>query len=214
MVVPSAMTGEEFLARTSRSGLVDPARLSALALALGRSLHLSAQELSDLLVRERLLTPFQAQEVLRGRELGLVVSGKYHVLALLGSGGMGRVFLASHVRMRRLVALKMLPEEQLQMPGALERFEREARAVASLNHPNVVKAYDIDQHHDTPVLVMEYVDGKNLEEIVAEQGRLSVEHAVHFVRQAAVGLQYAFEKAGLIHRDIKPGNLLLERTGT
>src|SRR5262249_5685100 len=98
-------------------------------------------------------------------------------------------------------------------PAALNRFLREARAVAALDHPNIVHAYDIDQDNDLHFLVMEYVDGSNLQDLVKKVGPLEVTRACHYIRQAALALQHAHEK-GLVHRDVKPGNILVDRAGT
>src|SRR3954471_9740033 len=125
---------------------------------------------------------------------------------------MGAVYLCEHTLMKRLVALKVLPVEKLEDPSNLERFHREARAVAALDHPNIVRAYDIDQHEKLHFLVMEYVDGNSLQEIVARHGPMDPVRAAHYIAQAAVGLQHAHE-LGMVHRDVKPGNLLLDRTG-
>src|SRR5437764_11856617 len=115
--------------------------------------------------------------------------------------------------MRRRVAVKVLPAAKAEDPSALQRFYREARAVAALDHPNIVRAYDIDQDDKLHFLVMEYVDGSSLQEIVKKGGPMDILRSSHYVRQAAVGLQHAHE-SGLVHRDIKPGNLLVDRTGT
>src|SRR5262249_14601308 len=115
--------------------------------------------------------------------------------------------------LRRRVALKVLPAAQADNPTYLERFYREGRAVASLDHPNIVKVHDIDHDGKLHFLVMEYVDGNSLQHIVQLFGRMDVVRATHYVAQAARGLQHAHE-AGLVHRDVKPGNLLLERQGT
>ena len=97
-------------------------------------------------------------------------------------------------------------------PVGLERFYREARAVAALDHPNIVRAYDIDQDDNLHFLVMEYVDGSNLQDLVKKVGPLDPIRACHYIYGAAVGLQHAHE-IGLVHRDIKPGNILVDRTG-
>src|SRR5207248_8560853 len=106
----------------------------------------------------------------------------------LGSGGMGCVYLCEHVLMRRRVALKVLPLTQAKDPAALERFYREARAVAALDHPNIVRAHDIDHEDNLHFLVMEYVDGSSLQEIVKKHGPMDAVRAAHYVRQAARGL--------------------------
>ncbi|MBV9125729.1 MAG: serine/threonine protein kinase, partial [Planctomycetes bacterium] len=131
----------------------------------------------------------------------------------VGAGGMGAVFLCEHKVMRRRVALKILPLEAAESPSSLERFHREARAVAQLHHPNIVAAYDVDQDGKVHFLVMEYVEGSSLQELVKRTGPLSPVRAAHYIRQAAVGLAHA-HAAGLVHRDIKPANLIVDRTGT
>src|SRR6267378_2352289 len=126
---------------------------------------------------------------------------------------MGDVYLCEHIRMGRKVALKVLPRQQAEDPASLERFYREAKAVALLDHPNIVRAHDIDHEDKLHFLVLEFVDGVNLHDFVKKNGTLSPARAAHYIRQAALGLQHAHE-AGLVHRDIKPGNLLLDRQGT
>src|SRR5262249_19067307 len=130
----------------------------------------------------------------------------------LGAGGMGQVYKAWQKRLNRTVALKLIrPELIEQNPGAIRRFRREALAVAQLSHPNIVSIYDADESDGTHFIVLEYVDGPDLERLVREGGPLSVAMACDYIRQAALGLQHAHE-AGLVHRDIKPGNLLVSRS--
>ena len=138
---------------------------------------------------------------------------KYRLLELLGVGGMGAVYLCEHTLMKRLVALKVLPVEKLDDPSALERFYREARAVAALDHPNIVRAYDIDKYEQAP-LPGHGVRGRDAASRRSSPGtgRCDPVRAAHYVAQAADGLQHAHE-LGMVHRDIKPGNLLLDRTG-
>jgi serine/threonine protein kinase len=140
--------------------------------------------------------------------------GKYKVLERIGAGGMGLVFLCEHQVMRRRVAVKVLPTVKAGENAARERFEREARVVANLDHPNLVRAYDSDKDGELRFLVMEYVDGSSLQEIVKRHGPMDVTRACHYVRQAADGLDYAFRVAELIHRDVKPANILVDRGGT
>jgi serine/threonine protein kinase len=136
---------------------------------------------------------------------------RYRIVRLLGRGGMGAVYEALHTVMDRPVALKVMRPEFTENPAALERFRREVKAAAQLVHPNIVTAYDAEQVGNTHFLVMEYVNGSTLAEVVASDGPLPIDVAVDYMAQAACGLQYAFEK-GMIHRDIKPQNLM--RTGT
>lgn len=138
----------------------------------------------------------------------------YRLLRLLGRGGMGSVYLAKHERIGKLVALKLIKSERLQEEKTKARFEREMRAMGALEHANLVKAIDAGEHEGRMYLAMEYVDGASTGEIVRAMGQLSRQDACEIVRQAAVGLQYAFEKLeAFVHRDIKPSNLLLGRNG-
>ena len=138
---------------------------------------------------------------------------QYEVQQELGHGGMGTVYLARNKMMDRLEVLKVVNEAMLDRPGAAERFLREIRSAAKLNHPNVVTAYNALQVGDLLVFAMEYVPGKDLVQVVnAQGGALPVINACYYIQQAALGLQSAFEK-GMVHRDIKPGNLILARDG-
>jgi serine/threonine protein kinase len=165
------------------------------------------RELARELVRRDWLTPFQVAKLARGRG-GDLVLGKYILLERLGEGGMGQVFKARHRVMDRLVALKIIRPELLDHASAVRRFHQEIRAVAQLSHPNIVTAHDADQDGNTHFLVMEYVQGIDLKKLVQSSGRLGVRQACGYIRQAALGLQHAYER-GLVHRDLKPGNLLL-----
>ena len=133
--------------------------------------------------------------------------GDYSIKKLLGSGGMGQVFLAEHTRMQRVVALKMLPVERMQDDEAVERFYEEVRAASRLMHPNIVTAFDAGEDNGYHYLAMEFVDGMTLTSVVSHRGPLSVGEAASVVRQAALGLLHA-HRAGIVHRDVKPGNLM------
>ena len=170
------------------------------------------REFADALIHEGVLTNFQAEKLIAGRWRGFLISGKYRLLERLGAGGMGAVYLCEHIMMGRRVALKILPVQQAEDPSSLTRFYREARAVARLDHPNIVRAHDIDRDDKLHFLVLEFVDGCNLHDFIRRNGTMSPARAAHYIRQAALGLQHAHE-GGLVHRDIKPGNLLLDRTG-
>jgi serine/threonine-protein kinase len=161
------------------------------------------------LVEWGVLTRFQAELLLAGRSSGFVL-GQYRILDQLGQGGMGRVFKALHLRMHRTVALKVLAPQVMQSEKAKRLFQREVRATGQLSHPNIVTAYDANHVHGRYFLVMEYVDGLNLDQLVRQRGRLPVGLACDLIRQAALGLQYAYER-GTVHRDIKPANLIAQR---
>jgi serine/threonine protein kinase len=133
------------------------------------------------------------------------------ILALLGYGGMGAVYKARQVRLDRLVALKVLPAEASRDPSFAERFTREARALARLNHPHIVGVHDFGEHEGLFYFIMEYVDGANLRRLLAD-GPLSPALALQIIPQICDALQYAHEE-GIVHRDIKPENILLDQKG-
>ncbi len=195
------------------TGLLSQGQIGKLTSELLPNLSEDPQELAYALVQRGWLTSYQAEQSLQGMTRQLVLGG-YRLLEPLGAGGMGQVFKAWQKRLNRIVALKLIrPELMEQNPAAVRRFKREALAVAQLNHPNIVSIYDFDEADGTHFIVLEYVDGPDLERLVQENGPLPVSLACDFVRQAALGLQHAHE-AGLVHRDIKPGNLLIARSAT
>ncbi|NQU36679.1 MAG: serine/threonine protein kinase [Actinobacteria bacterium] len=217
------LTADKFLELVGKSKLVDHDRWSRFVADLDAQTdsdstresepETDAGGLADRLVDEALLTRWQADKLLEGRHKGFMV-GKYKLLGHLGTGGMSTVYLAEHLLMHRRVAIKVLPKAR----GAdtessyLERFHREAQAIASLDHVNIVRAYDIDNEGDTHYLVMEYIDGLDLNIIVRDSGTLDYITAARYIKQAARGLQYA-HSVGLIHRDVKPANLLVDSEG-
>jgi serine/threonine protein kinase len=138
--------------------------------------------------------------------------GQYRLLSHLSSGGMSQVYLGEHVVMRRRVAIKVLPAPLVKHASCLERFLREAQVIASLDHPNIVKAHHVDKDGPFYYLVMEYVDGQDLDELVHAQGSLGCEQAVDYIIQAAAGLAHAHQRS-IIHRDVKPGNLIVDSHG-
>jgi tRNA A-37 threonylcarbamoyl transferase component Bud32 len=137
---------------------------------------------------------------------------RYRIVRQLGQGGMGVVYQAEHKIMDRLVAVKVIIHTLLDSPEAAERFTREVKAAAKLDHPNIVRAFDAEQAGELQLLAMEYVEGRSLADVLAKKGPLPVAHACHYARQAALGLQHAHER-GMVHRDIKPHNLMLTAKG-
>jgi len=211
MAAPS--TVDEFVELIRKSAVLDEPRLSSYVQKLKNDLA-TPKELSlvaGLFVRDGLLTYFQAEQFLQGRWKRFTI-GKYKVLEKIGSGGMGQVFLCEHKLMRRRVALKVLPTVKAADPSSLDRFYREARAVAALDHINIVRAYDIDQDDNLHFLVMEYVDGASMQDMIRKSKRMDITRACHYMYWSAIGLQHA-HASGLYHRDIKPGNILVDRTG-
>jgi urea transport system substrate-binding protein len=143
---------------------------------------------------------------------GLRDHPRYRILGLLGRGGMGTVFQAEHRLLERPVVIKVLRPELIGDEELLQRFQREARLAAKLAHPNVVTVYEAEQVGPTHLLVMEFIEGQTLAELLRKRGPLPVAVACELVRQAAVGLQHVHEQ-GLVHRDIKPSNLIVTDGG-
>ncbi len=212
MSAPS--TADDLLDLIRRSGIVDERTLAAYL--RGREadggLPANPREAADELIRDAVLTHFQAEQFLLGKWKGFSI-GKYKILERIGVGGMGQVFLCENTLLRRRVAVKVLPPAKAEHPSALGRFYREARAAGSLEHRNIVRTHDIDQDGDLHFIVMEYVDGTNLLDVVKRFGPLPVGRAADYARQVATGLDYAYRN-GIIHRDVKPGNILIDRHGT
>ncbi len=190
------------------SGLLSADQVAgARAVAGGDSKTLAAH-----LVREGLLTPFQVRQLRAGATSFHI--GKYVVVGCLGRGGNSIVFKARHTLLpQRHVALKTLDARNLhEGQDVLARFRREIDIVTRLDHPNVVHAYDVIQTRRQLYLVLEYVEGPNLSNVVCDRGPLPVAEAVGYALQAAKGLAYA-HRMGVIHRDLKPANLLLTPDG-
>lgn len=211
--MPAPSSVPELLDRLRRSGLVPPDRLDGFVAGLQASGQSPATPaaLLDLMVDAGMITRFHADKLAAGKYKGFQI-GSYLILDQLGTGGMGQVYLAEHASMRRLVALKVLPVFAADDAVARERFLREARAAATLDHPNVVRVFDLCQEGRLLYLVMEYVEGISLQALVARTGPLNVTSACHYARQVLYGLQHAND-LGFVHRDIKPANLLLDRSG-
>ncbi len=139
--------------------------------------------------------------------------GEFIIVKKVGEGGMGTVFLARQESLDRMVAIKVLPKSFAENPEFVERFRREARAAASLVHPNVVQVYSVGEEKGVPFFAMEFVDGSSLDEMVKSGKRFEVRESVQLSVQVARALEAAFEK-GLVHRDIKPANVMLDHKNT
>ncbi len=185
---------ESFLDLTRKSGLVDTGRLNFYLERLEQlePIPEDSKELANILVRDAVLSRFQADQLLSGKWRGFYV-GRYRVIERIGIGGMGQVYLAEHRTMKRRFAIKVLPRAKAADPASLERFEREARAGGSIDHPNIVRAYDKDQDGDLHYLVMDFVDGCSLSEIVAATGPVDPIRAGNYLYQSALGLKHAHE---------------------
>ncbi len=200
---------DEFCDALRRSELVDEAEIR---IWRGRgSRGVDARVIAAQMIKAGLLTRFQANRLLEGKSRGFVI-GPYRILDLLTEGNKDAIYLAEHRAMNRHVAIKVLKQNVDQIAGNRERFMREARITASLDHPNIVKLFDFVDEKGQQYLVMEYATGKTLKQIVAEEGPLPISQALEFARQIASGLQHAHVQ-GIIHRDIKPSSMIVDAKG-
>ena len=138
--------------------------------------------------------------------------GPYEILEPIGRGGMGEVYRARDTKLHREVAIKVLPESLAADPERIARFEREARVLASLNHPNIAAVYGVDDSSEVKALVLELVEGPTLQDRI-ESGAIPVDEALPIARQIAEAFEAAHEK-GIVHRDLKPANVKVDRAGT
>jgi serine/threonine-protein kinase len=202
----------DLLAAIRRSGILSMRRVAEIQADIRGGLYSdNPVRLAARLVKNGTLTEYQARCLLHGRDQGLVI-GRYVILDCLGKGSMGRVYLARHRLMDRLVALKFISGRYLGRTGSLARFFREMRLVGRLDHPNIVRALDADQAGDIPYIVMEYVPGRDLGRMLLERGIFTPAEVVSHAAQAAKALHHAHER-GVVHRDVKPSNLLLGEDG-
>src|SRR6516162_6904710 len=207
---------QQLLEQGQSSGLLSAAVAQDLIARMKADEALTADELATKLMERNLVTAYQAEQLLAGRGDECLIAGRYRILEKLGEGGMGAVYKAHDTQLDRDVAVKVLPAQSLHDADAVARFQREARALAKLSHPNIIQAYDSGADMGKHFLVMEYVEGVNLVALLRRQGALPPTLAADLICQAALGLAHAHEK-GLIHRDLKPGNLLaagLQRPAT
>lgn len=199
-----ALSHRELIKLIRESGIISSAQLDQ---SLKACHSTDVNLILNQLLKDGLITEYQGKELYAGRNKGFFI-GKYKVLRPLATGGMGVVLHCEHVHMHHQVALKLLPKDLNDNHAAVTRFYREARAVAAVKHPNVVQAYDVGQEGEWHCLVMEYVEGINLHKLITTYGAFSEVRAAHYIAQAAQGLQCIMQ-SGLVHRDLKPGNLLL-----
>jgi serine/threonine-protein kinase len=169
-----SITLDEFIESITTSGLMDAEEIQSFITTLPMEQQpRTAEDLAKELYRLGKLTKFQAQAIYQKKTRGLVV-GNYTVLDKLGKGGMGAVYKAQHKRMKRIVALKMLPSSATKSSDSVKRFQQEVEAAARLTHPNIVTAHDADEAKGVHFLVMEYVEGQDLYALVKGTGPLSV----------------------------------------
>ncbi|SMP77693.1 serine/threonine protein kinase [Neorhodopirellula lusitana] len=199
----------------AKSNLIDEKTqerfLSKVREKCGGKLPSNPKKLATAYQRAGLLTEWHVDKMFAGKYRGFFL-GKYKLLGHIGTGGMSSVYLAEHTGLNDKRAIKVLPRKRVKDASYLARFKLEAQAIASLSHPNIVRAHDIDQEGDTHFIVMEYVDGLDLQILVKRDGPLDLSTAADVIGQAARGLHHAHER-GVIHRDIKPANLLVDQEG-
>ncbi len=193
------------------SGIMSEKQIAELRAKVVRGEYpMDSMELAERLVRDQVITAYQAKRFLGNRSHGLIV-GRYVILDRIGSGSMGRVYKAHHVMMDRVVALKIISPEIASNERVVARFQREMKLVGRLDHPNVVRAFDADQAQRVLYIVMEYVPGYSLGERL-KKGPIPAAEMIEYAAQAALGLAHAHEQ-GIVHRDIKPSNILLNKEG-
>src|SRR5271165_5133197 len=137
--------------------------------------------------------------------------GPYEIQSPLGAGGMGEVYRARDTRLDRSVAVKILPSHLSNDAEAKQRFDREARTISSLNHPNICTLYDVGHQNGTDFLVMEFLDGQTLADRLSK-GPLPIDQVLRYAADICDGLEKA-HRSGVVHRDLKPGNIMLTKTG-
>jgi len=197
-----------FLATLGRSGLLSDEEFAKLSESLGTvgDAKTAAREL----LKQNKITRWQAGQLLHGYHQ--LVYGKYKLLDQIGSGEMGRVYLAEHGQLGRRVALKALSRKHTADPRILKLFLSDARRVGGLDHPNLCHMYDVNQEADRYFLVMEYVEGQNLQQFVEKGGKPAFGKVIEIVRQTAQGLGHAHAQK-VLHGDLKPTNIIIDKNG-
>jgi serine/threonine protein kinase len=199
---------ESFLRVVLKSGLLDSEQLQTAVREAPEDYRADADALAEHLVRAGKLSRFQANKLLEGTFLGLIL-GPYQILAPLGKGGTGTVYLARDSRDLKLVALKVLPPKKAREEDRLlARFRREMVLSQQVSHPNLAQTYEVGVSQSVNYIAMEYIPGRNLHRLVREEGPLSVSRAARLFAEMANGLDHAHLR-GLIHRDLKPSNILI-----
>jgi len=210
MSAPSPeVTVDAFLDALSKSGLLTAEAMAAAQAAAAK--HADPKAAARELIKSGTLTRWQATQLLHG--FHQLVIGKFKLLEQLGAGEMGRVYLAEHAQIGRRHTLKVLARRHMANPELVKRFLADAASACSLDHRNISHVFDVTQEGDRCYVVMEYVEGENLDKLIQRRGKLPVREALEYVRQATEGLAHAHD-SGIIHGDLKPSNLLLEGGGT
>ena len=197
---PRSLSPSQFFDVLSKSQILAPEKLASVEKQLNRAgTKVSTDRLVDRLIQANLITRWQSEKLLNGRFKGFFL-GKYKLLGHLGTGGMSTVYLAQQSLTNQQRAIKVLPRKRIDERSYLSRFYQEARSIAALNHPNIIRIFDVNHEDETHYMVMEYVQGCDLYDVVTENGPASFELARDCIVQSAQGLTHAHDRK-LIHRD-------------
>ena len=209
---PSVSSINDFVKILRKSGLAEASKIDEVVASLDNLDSPLTDEVTNAFLNANLITTWHLKQLLKGKHKGFFLE-RYKLLNELGKGGMSSVYLAEHTSMHLPVAIKVLPVKRVGEKSYLERFQREAKASFRLRHDNIAGATNFDHHGDLWYIVLDYIEGEDLHQMVKRTGPLPVRDAVEYIRQAACGLEYA-HKEGLVHRDVKPANLMLDTKGT
>jgi serine/threonine protein kinase len=213
--VESPLVVDSYVALLEKSGLAPHDKIAAALKRLALPPGATAKDVARAFYNDGFLTRFQAERLLEGKYRGFFID-QYKLLELLGAGGMARIYMAENRETGQRVALKVISDQHKADAGMMTRLKIEAHAGKRIQHPSVIRTFEIrktdDVFGDAYYLVMEYVCGINLEELINLKGRIPWAQAADFAKQAAEGLQFA-HSAGLVHRDVKPGNVLVDNQG-
>lgn len=202
----ATISAEKFAQRVFEVGLIDNHQLDSVWAELGTR-EVPLDTVTSVMVRRELLTNFQVERILRGERIGYFY-GKYKVLYLIGAGTFARVYRAVHVDTKRVVAVKVLRKRHRENPVEYEQFLREGKMGAELRHINIVPIYEVNGDPRAPYMVMEFVEGQTLREMLRIRKKLDVKTTLRIMADVVSGLVYAAEK-GITHRDIKLSNVLI-----
>ncbi len=208
----SVSTINTFVSLLRKSGLAEASKIDDVVASFDDLEAPISDEVTNAFLDANLITTWHLKQLLKGKHRGFFLES-YKLLNELGKGGMSSVYLAEHTNMHLPVAIKVLPVSRVKEKSYLERFKREAKASFKLRHDNIAGATNLGLDGKQWFIVLDYIEGEDLHQKVKRTGPLPVRDAVEFIRQAACGLQYAHEQ-GIVHRDVKPANLILDIKGT
>jgi len=197
-----------------KKGLADPEKVNAALTAVDEAVAKGQRAtLLDTMLERGWIQEPQKQEILKAAEAdGPLVLGDFEIIELLGQGGMGAVYKAREISLDRLCALKLLPAHLAREPSIVARFRREAQACAKLDHPHIIRGYRVGEVDGQHYFAMELVEGTSVDRIIEEKGPMEIDEAVKILKQIASALDYA-HRAKMIHRDIKPDNIMITKDG-